>query len=166
MPSSTTRRAATTAAAAAVILSMTPIAAEAATLDLPAGTACAFDLRIDISVNPNRVTKEFRDENGNLVRTISAGKGNTLVFTNLTTGESITTKANGSVEKATYNANGTRRVVATGHNVIILFPTDTPPGPSTILYTGRVVYDVFSGEEFRLVSTSGAQRDLCAELAP
>jgi hypothetical protein len=42
----------------------------------------------------------------------------------------------------------TRTVQATGNNIVILFPTDSPAGPSTKLYTGRIVYTVAPGELF------------------
>ena len=44
--------------------------------DLPAGQACPdFDLRIEIWNNRNRVINEFKDQNGNVVRKLTAGKG-------------------------------------------------------------------------------------------
>jgi hypothetical protein len=137
------------------------------TIIIPEDQACpGFALQIDVTNNPRRVVKQFTDANGNAVRTIESGKGNDLVFTNLETGESVLTKSTGSVMKSTpSNTAETRSVVATGHNVIILFPTDIPAGPTTILYTGRVAYDVTPGETFTLRSVSGKTRDICAELA-
>jgi len=32
--------------------------------------------------------------------------------------------------------------ITIGHNVLILFPSDVPAGPSTTLYVGRVVFTV------------------------
>ena len=148
------------------LVASAPAAQAVDPIQLPAGTACDFALRVDITENPHRVVRQFTDVNGNVVRTIESGKGNDLVFTNQDTGESLALKSNGSVMKSTPSKDAaTRRVVATGHNVIILFPTDDPAGPSTILYTGRVVYDVTPDETFTLVSTSGNTRDICAELS-
>jgi hypothetical protein len=65
-----------------------------------------------------------------------------LLASPLSNGNQITLPSNGSVMKTTFNADGTRTVQATGNNVVILFPTDTPAGPSTKLYTGRIVYTV------------------------
>jgi hypothetical protein len=67
--------------------------------------------------------------------------------------------------KTTTNADGTFTVQATGHNVVILFPTDVPAGPSTTLYTGRLVYTVDASNNFTVVSSSGPTTDICALLA-
>ena len=63
------------------------------------------------------------------------------------------------------NADGSQRVTLTGHNVLILFPSDVPAGPSTTLYVGRVVFTVDVNGIFTLVSTSGTSTDLCAALS-
>src|SRR6266516_1390606 len=60
--------------------------ATADTIDLPAGQACEFPLSVEVSGGGNLVMKEFVDKNGNPLRTLSAGKGFTLVFTNGDTG--------------------------------------------------------------------------------
>ena len=112
-----------------------------------------------------QVRKEFRDENGNLVRLLEAGKGSTLLFTNLDTGATLTLESNGSVTHTTFNPDGSRTVASTGHNVIILFPTDVPAGPSTTLYEGRIVYTVESGEVFTVQRVSGQTTDICAILS-
>jgi hypothetical protein len=147
----------------------TPVPVSAAApdfrIDLPAGMACAgFDLRVE-GTGDKRIMREFTDRNGNVVRTLAAGKGFTLTFTNLDTGESLTLRSSGSVERTTVNSDGTRTVVSTGHNVVIFFPTDIPAGPSTTLYVGQIVYTVDASEVFTLQSTSGTTTDLCALLA-
>jgi hypothetical protein len=110
--------------------------------------------------------REFTDRNGNVVRTLEAGKGFDLTFTNLESGESIAFPSNGSVSRTTINADGVNTVQATGHNVVILFPSDVPAGPSTTLYTGRLVYTVdTSTGVFTVVSSSGPTTDICAILA-
>lgn len=135
-------------------------------IDLPKGQACPdFDLRVEITQNPHRVSKEFFDKSGNPVRTLSAGKGNQLSFSNLTTGAILTLKANGSVERILFNPDSTQTWATTGHNVLILFPTDVPSGPSTTLYVGRVVFTVDSSGVFTLKSTTGKSMDICAALS-
>jgi hypothetical protein len=52
-----------------------------------------------------------------------------------------------------------------GHNVLILFPTDTPPGPSTTLYVGRVVFTVDTSSNFNLLQHDGQATDICATLS-
>jgi hypothetical protein len=134
-------------------------------LDLPAGQACAFRLGVNVMASDHRVVKEFTDPNGDVVRTIQAGKGSTLTFTNVATGAAVTLKGNGAVSKETFNPDGSSTVVSTGHNVIILFPTDNPAGPTTTLYTGRVVYTSTVTKDFTIISVSGRTRDICAELS-
>jgi hypothetical protein len=56
-------------------------------------------------------------------------------------------------------------VDALGYNVIILFPTDFPAGPSTTLYVGRVVYTVDAAGVFRIQTHSGPTTDICAALS-
>jgi hypothetical protein len=131
---------------------------------LPAGLACAFDLGVE-GTGDKRIMREFTDRNGNLVRTLAAGKGFALTFTNLSTDNSLTLPSNGSVQRTTVNSDGTSTVVSTGHNVVIFFPTDIPAGPSTTLYVGQIVYTVDASGVFTLQSTSGRTTDLCALLA-
>jgi hypothetical protein len=131
---------------------------------LPAGLACAFDLGVE-GTGDKRIMREFTDRNGNLVRTLAAGKGFALTFTNLSTDNSLTLPSNGSVQRTTVNSDGTSTVVSTGHNVVIFFPTDIPAGPSTTLYVGQIVYTVDASGVFTLQGTSGRTTDLCALLA-
>jgi hypothetical protein len=133
------------------------------TFELPAGTACDFGLRIE-QTGGKRIEKTFTDKDGNLVRLLQAGKGFDLTFTNLSSGESITIPSNGSVSQTTFNADGTSTVQHTGSNVVIFFPTDEPPGPSTTLYEGRLVYTVDAAGNFTFVSSSGPTTDICALL--
>lgn len=100
------------------------------------------------------------------MRVLETGKGNELVFTNDDTGKSISLKSNGSVSNTTFNSGGMRTVEVMGHNVVILFPTDVPAGPSTKLYVGRLVYEADGSDNFVLKSVSGRATDICAQLAP
>jgi hypothetical protein len=145
---------------AAVLGSGNPAIAD--TIDLPAGTACEFPLSIEVS-GGNLVVKEFVDKNGNIVRTLTAGKGFTLVFTNLDTGVTFSLESNGSVICTTVNPDGSKTVASTGHTVLILFPTDVPAGPSTTLYVGRIVYTDSNGV-FTLLEDDGQSTDICATL--
>ena len=161
------------AAAAVTLMALvglaTPSAAVAsppdAVFDFPAGLACDFPLRLEVFASPLRVFREFRDKNGNVVRILTAGKGNTLVFTNLDNNETLTLNTHGSVEHITLNPDGTQTQSITGHNVLTLFPTDVPPGPSTTLHLGRVVFIVDTLGVFTLQSVSGRATDICAELS-
>jgi hypothetical protein len=137
----------------------TPAAADSEPIILDPGIACTFGLRIDIAGGNFEVRTETDRHK------ISAGKGTMLTFTNLATGKTLTLNSNGSVEIDTFNADGTTTVDALGYNVIILFPTDVPAGPSTTLYVGRVVYTVDASGVFTIQTHSGPTTDICAALS-
>lgn len=158
-------RLACAAALALITVAGSAVPSVADTVDFPAGVACVFDLRVDISPNPNRVSREFVDKNGNVVRKLTAGKGDTLAFTNLSTGAMLVLRPNGSVEHITVNPDGSNTEVTTGHDVLILFPTDVPAGPSTTLYVGRLVFTIDPNEVFTLQSFTGTSTDICAALS-
>jgi hypothetical protein len=135
---------------------------------LPAGQACPdFGITIDITVPEQRVMKTFYDKNGNPVRYLNAGKGNQFVFTNSTSGLTLSVKTGGSVEHITPNPDGTQTWVTSGHELVVLFPTDTPPGPATTLYIGRLVFtiDPTSFTFLGIRSFTGKSIDICAALA-
>lgn len=141
-------------------------------LILPVGLGCPdFNLGIS-SMGGNLHTQEFVDRNGNIVRIITAGKGVLLTYTNYgsdpdapVAGESITFRTDGSVSNKVVNPDGSQTFTATGHNGIIMFPTDVPAGPSATQYVGRAVYTISTEGVWTLVSTSGTATDVCAELA-
>ena len=168
----TTRRLALAVGLAAVALTATqPAFAQEDPFILPAGLGCEFNLGIK-ATGGNLVERKFYDADGNLVRIISAGKGVDLTYTNYgpdpenpVAGESVTVKTAGSVTKTVFNPDGTQTVTSTGHNGLILFPTDIPAGPTTTHYIGRIVYNIDAKDVFTLVSTTGQERDICAELA-
>jgi hypothetical protein len=133
--------------------------------ELPAGSAClGFDLRIE-GTGGNQVVKEFVDRNGNVVRALSAGTGSALSFTNLSTGATFSLRSNGAVSHTTVNPDESSTVTITGHNVLILFPTDVPAGPSTTLHVGLVVYTIDANEVFTVEQVSGQTTDICAVLS-
>jgi len=133
-------------------------------LVLPAGTACDFELSIAIRGGP-QVNKVFVDKNGNVVRTLSAGTGSELLFTNISTGATFSTKSNGAVNQTTINPDGSSKVTMLGHNILILFPSDVPHGPSTTLYVGRVVFTIDTSGTFTLIQDVGKKTDICAALS-
>lgn len=141
-----------------------PATAASFDLVLPAGTACDFELQVSGSED-ERVVRTFTDADGNLARIITAGRGTDLTFTNLGNGESLYLAGNGSVLRQTFNPDGSRTEVSTGHSVLILFPSDVPAGPSTTLYTGQVTYTIDVDGVFTVISSAGQTRDICAELA-
>jgi hypothetical protein len=139
------------------------LGADSVVLDLPSGLACNFDLHIVVS-GGNQQLKEFKDINGNLIRSISAGTGTALRFTNLSNDKTLTTKSNGAVSQTQYNPDGSYTVKGTGHNVLIMFPSDIPAGPTTTLYVGRLVYSVDLEGVFTLIESNGNHSDICASL--
>ena len=132
------------------------------------GLACDnFALRI-VGSGGQQVLKTFVDENGNPVRSLSAGTGSNLSYEALDENGSIlgtfSTKSNGSVTQITYNTNGSQTYRLMGHNILILFPSDVPAGPSTTLYVGQVVFTVDTEGVFTLQQGNGNTTDICAVL--
>jgi hypothetical protein len=156
------------AATVAVLCVVTPSVgvADPVIEDYPAGLACPdFDLRIEIAGAPRGTSKEFYDNNGNLVRFHAAGRGNSLTFINLNTGASLPLKMNGYSVTVVYNSDGSLRAKSLGHVVLIMFPTDIPAGPSTTLYVGQLVYSVDPAGVWTLESSRGNSTDICTELS-
>ena len=134
------------------------------TLVLPAGLACnGFDLQIEGWNSEHGTVTLTKDHKGN-IRVITAGVGSELRFTNLSTGATFGTRSNGAVNRTTLNPDGSSDSEVTGHNVLILFPTDSPPGPSTTLYVGRVEFHTDAFFNTTVLSTSGKSTDICALL--
>ncbi len=141
-----------------------PQPVDAGEFNFPAGLACDFPLRVSATSGQN-LTNQVVDKSGNVVRVLQVGTGISYTYTNLSTGKSITTRAAGSAIQ-TVVEDGVATLTATGHNAVILFPTDVPEGPSTTVYQGKIVYtiDLASGV-FTLLKTSGTSVDMCAALA-
>ena len=142
--------------------------ADTFTITLNPGEGCpGFGMTIDVTTFDQRILmKTFHDKNGNPVRYLNAGKGNQFVFHNSATGATLSVKTGGSVEHITPNADGTQTWVTSGHEVVILFPTDHPPGPATTLYIGRLVFTIDSNFTFLGIrSFTGTATDICAALA-
>ncbi len=149
---------------AAVLAAASSAIAADFTVDFPAGLACAFSLRIEGS-GGHQILRGFLDENGNIVRTLTTGTGSALTFTNLNTDVTLSLSSNGAVTNVTKNPDGSETVVTTGHNILILFPTDVPAGPTTTLYVGRVVFTIDSSGTFTLQEHRGEAIDICAALS-
>ncbi len=132
----------------------------------PAGIACeGFDLGVDIGAPVGAsVYREFKDRDGNIVRTLAAGTGNALTFTNLTSGKVLALRSNGAVTMTRPGPDGLVTMTTMGHLVVILFPTDVPAGPTTILHVGRTVVTVDALGNFTVESATGRSTDICAAL--
>jgi hypothetical protein len=160
-----TRKAVIAAAALGMLCSMASASVAAASdfsVPFPAGTACDFPLLVDGS-GGHRVEHAFTNKDGT-VRVLTTGTGSALTFTNEATGATVSLRSNGAAQRTTTLADGSTLSVLTGHNVVFLFPTDVPAGPSTTLYVGKVVYKASPNGDFTVLNTDGASRDLCAEL--
>lgn len=158
------RRAAMVAAVAVLATVVIPSPAFADDpLIFPAGQVCDFAVQVD-RTGGRLVAREFTNPQTGTVRSLLAGRGTDLTFTNLATGSTFSLKGNGSVSSTTFEADGSATVRSTGHNVILMFPTDHPAGPSTTLYVGQVVYDMDDQFNFTIISSSGRTVDICGEL--
>ena len=104
-------------------------------------------------------------ENSEPIRSISAGKGDVLRLVNFDSGASLLIKPTAaSVTRTTYNPDGSTTTTQSGNNTILLFPTDIPKGPRTILYVGTVRYTTSATGRTTITSSSGKQVDICAAL--
>ena len=164
-----TRRLGIAAAAATLAASTVATAAwgdSATTVQIfPAGLACAdFDLKVEASGGTIK-QHDITDRSGEVVRVILAGTGPALTLTNLTSGATYSTPSNGSVTHIAINPDGTLTYRVTGHNILILFPTDVPPGPSTTLYVGQVGFTVDANAVFTVTSMAGRSVDICTALS-
>ena len=157
------------AAAAALAASTVATAAwgdSATTVQVfPAGLACAdFDLKVEASGGTIK-QHDITDRSGEVVRVILAGTGPALTLKNLTSGATYSTPSNGSVTHIAVNPDGTLTYRMTGHNILILYPTDVPAGPSTTLYVGQVGFTVDANAVFTVTSVAGRSVDICAALS-
>ena len=164
-----TRRLGIEAAAATLAASTVATAAwgdSATTVQVfPAGLACAdFHLKVEASGGTIK-QHDITDRSGEVVRVILAGTGPALTLTNLTSGATYSTPSNGSVTHIAVNPDGTLTYRVTGHNILILFPTDVPPGPSTTLYVGQVGFTVDANAVFTVTSMAGRSVDICTALS-
>jgi hypothetical protein len=154
--------AASTAIAAVGLAS--PAAAQSWTYTFQGDEAvCPFPLVVSGS-GVDRAPREFRDKDGNLVRFLSAGKGQELTFANAITGDTFSTPANGAVTRTNYYPDGSSTAVLTGHNVVLLYRSDMG-GPSATLYIGQVVVTIDTDGRWTVVKESGRTVDLCAEVS-
>lgn len=144
-----------------------PLAASAQhDIELEAGLACSdFGLGIDFTSGGNQQFKEFKDAEGSVVRSLSTGTGLALKFTNLDSGKTYSTKSNGANTQTRYDADGSSTVTATGHNLLVMFPKDIPPGPSTRIIVGRLVYSVSNDGVFNIQTITGKTSDICEILS-
>ncbi len=133
-------------------------------LDIPAGEACDFPLRLENS-GSNYHLKAFVDKNDNLVRLLIAGKGSLMTLTNMDTEAAISLKAYGFSAQVTGFDGKTTTQTITGHVLVWLLPTDVPAGPSTTLYVGRLVYTTDNDTNVSTIkSFNGKSTDICAAL--
>jgi hypothetical protein len=157
------RVAITTAVVAAAVVGAAQPASAAEPPTFDAGVACSFALDLSLTGGNLDVRNFVGAENGKPVRTVTAGSTGTLTLANHDTGKSISFRSKGVGSTSVFK-NGISTVTYGGQLLLILFDTDIPAGPSTTLYTGRVVYTVDGQGIFTLKTTAGQQVDVCAAL--
>ena len=143
-------RLAATVSLAALAFGLTDAAVAAPTTTEPwvqsfaAGEACSFELQVS-GTNGRLRQLEFVDDTGHVLRVLSVTTGISYTYTNLATSQTVTTRAGGSAISSEMNPDGTWTYTATGHNGLILFPSDIPAGPTTTVYEGRIIFRVVAG---------------------
>jgi hypothetical protein len=126
-------------------------------LTWPAGTLCAFPLRIVTTENKS-LLHEF--SNGDILIT---GKLTQRV-TNLDTGASEAFKASGPL-RVMFHDDGSSTVISTGRILITLSSAADPGGPGIFIYTGRVVYQIDADGNTTSVSRIPNSLNICTVLA-
>jgi hypothetical protein len=137
---------------------------EASVFNLPAGVACSFPLRIEVSEAMVRMVT-FEARNTKPARTITVRTGAVLKYTNTATGERMSVKTVGYGANSV-TADGVETVTANGSLGLVSFADDGSAGPTTTQYTGRIVYKInLATGAFTLVTTSNPGTNVCAELS-
>ena len=128
------------------------------------GIACAgFALQSESNLDVD-MSQQISNPRGTVTHSVTVQAGE-YTLTNLSTGESITEYLDGAVFHDRLFSDGTSRATLTGEFIVVLFPTDTPPGPSTRLYNGRMDYVTDAEGNWTVLSFRGTSVDLCAALA-
>ncbi|MDA3649328.1 hypothetical protein LZ318_39685 [Saccharopolyspora indica] len=128
----------------------------------PAGTRCAFDVRVEQLVDEvvKRVVETYPD--GSVKREEYKGPLIDRV-TNLATGESVEANASGHAF-LTYRPDGVVTWDWSGPVLMGFGPGQSNHDPGLYLLTGHYAVDI--SDDYRLVRRAdGEERDLCAELS-
>jgi hypothetical protein len=140
-----------------------PITDVQQTFDLPAGTACSFELAGTPVANNETTTIFPADANGD-VREIITGTLK-LQLTNVGTGKSILVNISGP-GTLVLHPDGSGAEDLRGSGLVFFSPTATPAGPATYLYTGTTTVSFSPAGNLTLVSTTDDNPlDVCAALS-
>lgn len=128
--------------------------------DITITDQCAFPVLGHIE--GSEIDTTFTDKAGNPVKLLGVFPGNTLTFTNLDTGKSITLGATGSFQLR-LNPDGSASAMVTGLGVWLGNPVTGEPG---LWYqSGRVSATLDAEGNAISVSSTGNLVNLCPELA-
>lgn len=130
----------------------------------PAGVACAFPLQVDYS-DMQLNYREFYDKDGNFQGMMLVGKGFVVTLTNLASGATLSQEVKGTSFRDILNPDGTETIASSGNFFMIMYPTDIPPGPSALMYTGHVELRMDAGGVSTISHLSGQSTDMCAALS-
>jgi hypothetical protein len=131
----------------------------------PAGVACPFAVSFEIVAGGTGKQWTFFDESGNVVRVHNHVRPSTWVITNLQTGASYTVRVPAGNGTITFAPDGTVIVTISGGAIGFNAPTDTPPGPFSLVNRGHLVFIVAPDGTGTLAQLSGRQTDLCAAVS-
>lgn len=131
--------------------------------DLPAGLACSFELAGTPVANNETTTTYPADANGD-VRQIITGTLK-LQLTNVGTGKSIVVNIGGP-GTVLLHPDGSATENLRGPGLVFFFPTATPAGPATYLFTGNTNVSFAPTGNLTLVGTTdNSPVDVCAALS-
>ncbi len=128
-----------------------------------AGQACEFPLTIE-GTGADLHTKEFENAEGEVVRRLTWGEGYDFTYTNEETGESVFLPSGFGAGVEVFHEDGTMTAKLLGNFVLVLFPTDYPPGPSTTQHLGVAVLTIDQDGNTTVEHSAGKETDICALL--
>lgn len=126
-----------------------------------AGQVCSFALEAE-SVVMREVETLWLNPDGSPNHAEVTG-ANVVRFTNLDNGKSVVLNESGP-STIEFNADGSLLITGRGATGISLFPTDTPPGPTTFVVYGRVVFTA-GPSGVTILEVTGHYVDVCALIA-
>jgi hypothetical protein len=128
---------------------------------IPPGVACTFAISLDVVSGGQGQLVTFYDRSGNVVRQTDHARPSTWVFTNEDNGKSVTLQLPGGILTVVPNADGTATVIVDGSAIGFNAPTDTPPGPFSLMNIGRLVLVISADGSATITQLSGNTTLLC-----
>jgi hypothetical protein len=132
--------------------------------DYEAGESCVFPIRVEFAPGPGLHIREFVDAAGRSFL-IFTGNSPNLVVSNMESGESITFQPKGQRLEIIFNPDGSDRVIASGHTLVVWTVEIGEPLIGTFHYVGQLIIDTDSDGNSTIVKSTGRVLDVCSALS-